>query len=202
MKKTLFLMLGVLLSFSLAQAILPSFGIKGGVNMAKYVGSDAGSTDMKMGIAAGAFACVDLIALKVQPEILFSQKGAKEEYNVLGIPTSVSNTLNYIEVPILVKFSFGKIIVPSIYAGPSFGMLLSANAKATAVGMSYSEDIKDYINSTDLGLVFGAEVKLPVKLSAEARYNLGLSKVPKEVSGIQADVKNSTISLMLGYYLF
>lgn len=194
MKKTLFLMLGVLLSFSLAQAILPSFGIKGGVNMAKYVGSDAGSTDMKMGIAAGAFACVDLIALKVQPEILFSQKGAKEEYNVLGIPTSVSNTLNYVEVPILVKFSFGKIIVPSIYAGPSFGRLLSASVDGI--------DVKDFYNGTDLGLIFGAEVKLPVKLSAEARYNLGLSKVPKEVSGIQADVKNSTISLMLGYYLF
>lgn len=202
MKKLLFLSLAVLLSFGLAHALLPSFGVKGGVNLAKYAGSDAGTNDYKMGAVGGAFACLDLIAIKIQPELLFSQKGAKQEYTVLGVPTTVSNTLNYVEIPVLLKFSFGKIIVPSIYAGPAFGTLMSATAKIEAGGLSASGDIKDQLNGTDLGLVFGAEVKLPVKLSVEARYNMGLSKVPKEVLGVQPDVKNSTVSVMLGYYMF
>lgn len=207
MKKAFLLFMVTALTFSLAHALLPSFGIKGGVNMAKYSGSDAGDNDYKMGVVGGAFACLDLIALKVQPELLFTQKGAKEEgtMDVLGTPVSysASTTVNYVEVPILAKFSFGKIIVPSIYAGPAFGILMGANAEATVGGTSSgSVDVKDAFNSTDIGLVFGAEVKLPVKLSIEARYNMGLTDAPKEILGVQPDVKNSTISVMLGYYIF
>lgn len=207
MKKTLFLALAVLLSFSLAHALLPSFGIKGGVNMAKFTGGDAGSTDYKLGGVGGAFVCLDLVALKIQPELLFSQKGAKEEgqIDLFGTVYSykASATNNYIEIPVLAKFSFGKIIVPSILVGPSLGLLMSANAEAEIGGVSSgSVDVKDAYNSTDLGLVIGAEVKTPAKLSVEARYNMGLSKVPKEISGVQPDVKNSTFSVMLGYYIF
>lgn len=207
MKKTLFLALVTLLSFGLAHALLPSFGIKGGLNMAKYNGSDAGSNDYKLGAAGGAFVCLDLIALKIQPELLFSQKGAKEEGTIDLFGTLVSysgsTTVNYVEIPVLAKFSFGKIIVPSIYAGPSFGMLMSANAEMEFGGVSSgSVDVKDAYNSTDVGLVFGVEVKTPAKLSIEARYNMGLTSVAKDLGGTSFDVKNSTASLMLGYYIF
>jgi hypothetical protein len=202
MKKLLFLSLAVLLSFGLAHALLPSFGVKGGVNMATYAGTDANITGVtktsKMGLGAGAFVCLDLIAIKIQPEVLFSQKGAK--YEVSG--ASYTQSLSYVEVPVLLKFSFGKIIVPSVYAGPAFGTLMSAKQTGEMAGVSISGDIKDQLNGTDLGLVFGAEVKLPVKLSVEARYNMGLSKIPKAISGVQPDVKNSTVSVMLGYYMF
>jgi hypothetical protein len=208
MKKLLFLALAVLLSMNMAHALLPSFGVKGGLNMAKYSGSDAGTTDYKMGIAGGAFVCLDLIALKIQPEMLFSQKGAKEKGSIGGVSYSGSVTANYVEIPVLAKFSFGKIIVPSVYVGPAFGMLMNANAEVTLGGVSSgSVDVKDAYNGTDLGLVFGAEVKLPVKLSVEARYNMGLKTIAKEYTNalgqtVKPDVKNSTVSVMLGYYLF
>jgi hypothetical protein len=207
MKKLLLVSIAVLFTVGMAHALLPSFGIKGGLNMAKYTGSDAGSTDYKMGVAGGAFVCLDLIAMKLQPELLFSQKGAKEEgtIDILGTPVnySASTTANYIEIPVLAKFSFGKIIVPSIYAGPSLGMLMSATGEAEFGGVSSgSVDVKDAFNSTDLGLVFGIEIKTPAKLSIEARYNMGISSVAKDIAGTSFDVKNSTASLMLGYYLF
>lgn len=190
MKKLLFLALVVMLSFGMAHAILPSFGVKGGVNMAKLTGSDAGDNDYRMGAVGGAFACIDLIALKVQPELLYSQKGAK--YELFG--ATLNEKHDYLEVPVLFKFSFGKIIVPSIYAGPALGYLMKAE-----LSNGGSLDIKDELKTTDLGLVFGAEVKTPAKLSVEARYTMGMSTVDKDGD---FTVKNSAISVMLGYYMF
>ena len=98
----------------------------------------------------------------------------------------------------LIKFPLGKIVVPSIYAGPSFGMLMSADVEGV--------DVKDAVMSSDLGLVFGVDVKTPIKLTVDARYNLGLMTTAKEFEFLgvtyNPDVKNSTISLMVGYALF
>ena len=205
MKRIIITLLAVVLVSAVAGNLSAqglSFGIKGGINMAKYTGSDAGSNDMKMGGVGGAFACVDLVALKIQPELLFSQKGAKGSETLFGTAYTVTNTANYVEIPMLLKYSFGAVIVPSIYVGPSFGILMSATTKVEGGGISASADSKDAFNSTDLGLVVGAEVKTPMKLSVEARYEMGLSKVSKELLGVQPNVKNSTISVMVGYYIF
>jgi hypothetical protein len=201
MKRIIITLLAVMLVSAMAGNISAqglSFGIKGGINMAKYSGSDAGSTDMKMGGVGGAFACFDLVALKIQPELLFSQKGAKA--TDAGI--TLTTTENYLEIPVLLKYSFGAVVVPSIYVGPSFGMLMSANASVSGGGYSGSGDIKSLLNSTDLGLVIGAEVKTPMKLSFEARYTMGMSNVYKEIYSVQPNIKNSTISVMVGYYIF
>ncbi len=158
--------------------------------MSNIVGSDAEGFESKMGAVGGAFLCLDLIALKLQPEVLYSQKGA--QFDLLG--TTIKEKHEYVEVPVLVKFSFGKIIVPSIYAGPALGYLMKAE-----LSNGGSVDIKDNIKSTDLGLVLGAELKTPAKISVEARYTMGMSTVDKEGD---FTVKNSAISVMLGYYMF
>jgi hypothetical protein len=171
-----------------------SLGIKGGVNMAKFTGADAGTNSMKTGLVGGAYATIDLMFVNIQPEVLFSQKGAT--YEVLGL--SLDQNLNYVEIPVLIKFPLGKIVVPSIYAGPSFGMLMSADIEGI--------DVKDAFVSSDLGLVFGVDVKTPIKLTVDARYNLGLQTTAKEYELLgqtyNPDVKNSTVSLMVGYGLF
>jgi hypothetical protein len=205
MKRIIITLLAVVLVSAMAGNLSAqglSFGIKGGINMANYSGSDASGAKMKMGGVGGAFACFDLIAIKIQPELLFSQKGAKASGDILGTAVTYTNTANYVEIPVLLKYSFGIGIVPSIYVGPAFGMLMSATAKVEGGGYSGSADSKDALNSTDLGLIIGAEVKTPMKLSVEARYEMGLSKVPKEILGYQPNIKNSTISLMVGYYIF
>jgi len=128
-----------------------------------------------------------MVFLNIQPEILFSQKGAT--YEVFGI--SIDENHNYLEIPVLFKFPLGKVIVPSVYVGPSLGMLMSADIEGI--------DIKDGLKSTDLGLVFGMDVKTPVKLTIDARYSMGLTSI--DDSGTY-NVKNSAISLMVGYAIF
>lgn len=205
MKKisVLLLLLG-LGSMALAQGI--SFGIKGGLNLSNLSGSNIGNSSYKTGMVGGAFATIDLMALKVQPELLYTQKGAKYE----TLFASATAQFDYLEVPVLLKYSFGAIIVPSILIGPSFGIPVKGSVEQT-----YFLVITDYTSSDstvtvdvkkdlgpDLGLVFGAEIKTPFKLSVEARYTLGLSKIYKEVAGSQLDIKNSNISLMVGYSVF
>lgn len=156
-----------------------SLGIKGGLNMASIIGADAGSPNMKSGLVGGTYAAIDLMFVDIQPEVLYSQKGVKQDVTV---------HYNYLEIPVLFKFPLGKIIVPSIYTGPYFGMLINANIEGV--------DIKDGLKSNDLGLVFGVDVKTPLKLSVDARYTMGLTSF--DDAGVY-DVKNSVISLMIGY---
>ena len=199
MKKTILVLLALItaLVFNLPQYCSAqglSLGIKGGLNMAKFTGADAGPNSMKTGLVGGAYATIDMVFLNIQPEVLFSQKGAT--YELLGL--SIDQNLNYVEIPVLIKFPLGKIVVPSIYVGPSFGVLMSADIEGF--------DIKDAVVSSDLGLVFGVDIKTPIKLTVDARYNLGLMTTAKEYEILgqtyNPDVKNSTISLMLGYGLF
>ncbi|MBU1356011.1 MAG: PorT family protein, partial [Candidatus Edwardsbacteria bacterium] len=195
--KLILLVLVTVMVFSLPQYCSAqglSLGIKGGLNMANFTGADAGTNSMKTGLVGGAYATIDLMFVNIQPEVLFSQKGAT--YEVLGL--SIDQNLNYVEIPVLIKFPLGKIVVPSIYVGPSFGMLMSADIEGI--------DVKDAVVSSDLGLVFGVDVKTPIKLTVDARYNLGLQTTAKEYEFLgqtyNPDVKNSTISLMVGYGLF
>jgi hypothetical protein len=181
----------------LAQGI--SFGLKGGMNMSNLSGSDISNSSSRIGLVAGGFATLNLMFVKVQPEILYSQKGAKYETP----SASITASYDYLEIPILLKRSFGAIVVPSIFLGPSVGLSMNAENEYidALTGNTTIEDVK--INmGPDIGLVVGAEIKTPVKLSVEARYTMGLSKIFKEESVTPSDAKNTAISVMIGYSLF
>ncbi|MFA4948297.1 MAG: porin family protein, partial [Candidatus Krumholzibacteriia bacterium] len=91
------------------------FGVKGGLNMANITGDDAEGTLMKIGGLGGVFISYDITEIfAVQPEILFSMKGTKEDFE----GTDVSTSLNYIEIPLLLKVNLPTegAIKPSLYA--------------------------------------------------------------------------------------
>ncbi len=62
--------------------------------------------------------------------------------------------LNYLTIPIMANWHFGKNRRWNMHFGPYFGMLLSAN--------NGSQDVKDLFNSSDLGFDFGIGYKLPI----------------------------------------
>jgi hypothetical protein len=193
MKKLLVLLLLLGLgSMALAQGL--TIGVKGGLNMASITGADAGSPVIKSGLIGGAYATIDLMFVNIQPELLYSQKGFKQEE--AGI--TLTGHYDYLEIPVLLKFPLGKIIVPSIYIGPSFGLLSGASWEALGIEL----DVKDYTEGSDLGFVFGVDLKTPVKLTLDARYTMGLKTVSKEILGVTPEWKNSVISVMVGYALF
>jgi len=166
-------------------------GVKVGLNMAKASGGDApDDSKMYMGFAVGGFmtyAFSDMFA--VQPELQYTMKGNKVE---VGDET-YKTKLSYIEIPILAKvmLSGGEKIKPSFYAGPGIGFLMSAKNE--------DEDIKDYMKSTDLGLIGGVGVDYLMgahKITFDLRYEAGLTKL--DDTEAKADIKNSCISILVG----
>lgn len=174
------------------------FGIKGGVNFANTGGVDAlAGSKALTGFAAGGYLEFNVPFLfTIQPEVLYSQKGFTAEQNVLGYDVKATGHFNYLEIPVLLKFSLPvPIVKPSLYAGPAMGILLSAKEKAEVTGLATQEsDVKDSTASTDWGFVIGASANIAV-ITVDIRYTMGVATLDK--SG-QTKVFNRVFSIMVG----
>jgi len=131
-------------------------------------------------------------------------KGAKAEREILGETLKLTTKVNYLEIPVLAKLSIPTkgTVKPSLFVGPSLAIKLSSKAKWEYAGESEEEDIEE-LKSTDFGLVFGGGVDFALgqgKLTIDARYTLGLTKVGEPEEGEEeVDMKNGAISIMVGY---
>lgn len=172
MKKILFAVLLAVTAVAGANAQV-ALGIKGGLNFANVDVSDA-SPDSKTGYHFGAFAEIGMGGIAVQPELLFSTKGA-DKFD-----------LSYLEIPILLKKNFAKVL--NIHLGPQFGILTKAESDGT--------DVKDFLKSSDISGVIGAGVNLPMGLVGGARYVLGLSDIN---DGLGSKIKNKTFQIYVGW---
>ncbi len=185
MKKLAIILVLLLATSAFAQGL--SFGVKGGVNYATLSGDDVEDAEWKLGFAAGAVAAFDVMdMLVIQPEVLYSMKGAESE--------GESFDLTYIDIPVLLKYAIPMegMVAPNLFVGPLLGILLSADAAG--------EDVKDQLKSMDYGVVFGAGVDFDLgtgKVTIDARYNLGLASI--DDSGADWDIKNSGMSAYVGY---
>lgn len=192
MKKRL-LVLSLLTVFALGvQAQKARIGVKGGFNFANLDLSGSLSnlveTQTKTDFHIGAYGEFGLGGFALQPEFLFSTKGAKLEFPLLGV--SGKTNLTYIEIPILLKKSFAKVL--NVHLGPQFGFLVAAKNLE-------GDDIKEQFKETDLSAIFGVGVDLPGGLGAGARYALGLSNI-NDTDEITA--KNKTFQVYVSYRLF
>lgn len=207
MKKFCALSLMVLSAIFLApQAEAAIFGVKAGLNFAnmniKPVEPDMPDFKNLTGPAGGIFFSFGIGPLSIQPEVLYSRRGMMYEDSFELETYKMELFLDYIEVPLLVKFSFIPVgpIKPVIFAGPSFGYLVKAKGKYTESGTSVTEDLKDEFKSTETAAVFGVGVdfKLPViKLTVDARYHLGISNIAEETYW-EGTAKNKGFSVMVG----
>ncbi|MBW8522677.1 PorT family protein [Chryseobacterium chendengshani] len=196
------------------------FGIKAGMNVAS-LSDDAGLEDQKskIGFNAGVFASIPLAeSFSIQPEILYSQYGAKientDEFTVLGTTTrnveSYSTNLDYITVPVMFQYNF----VPNFYveAGPEFGFLISAKNKGdrnttvttgsnvSTSSSSYTEDIdKDNLNTFNFGVGIGAGYYFTDNIGITARYVAGVTDVAKDRPSGSDAVRNNTFQVGLAY---
>ncbi len=177
MKKVVFSLLMICLTFSVQSQISVKFGVKGGLNVSKIVGSATSlgmvSPDSKE-LTSGHFGLMARVKvlglLAVQPEVLYSMQGTTYEGKIGPLQFSHDLKTNYVQVPVMVKFYplFGF----NIQAGPQFGYLVSAKMD--------DEDIKDQLNKNAFAFNVGAGLDLPFGLGVDARYSIGLSDVFKE----------------------
>jgi len=196
------------------------FGVKAGMNVAS-LSKDAGLEDQKskIGFNAGVFATIPVAeSFSIQPEVLYSQYGAKienvDEFTVLGTTTrnveSYSTHLDYITVPVMFQYNF----VPNFYveAGPEFGFMLSAKNKGdrtttvttgsntTTSSASYTDDIdKDNLNKFNFGIGLGAGYYFTDNIGVTARYVAGITDVAKDRPNGSDAIRNNTFQVGLAF---
>ena len=183
----------------------PKIGIKGGVNFSNFVIDDVSDKNAKAGLNLGLFAKLPVSnGVSIQPELLYSSKGAKVSYNNPLLGGEYRFNLNYLELPVLAVFNLGKNF--NIHAGGYAAYLTSANVKAEDNGSSNEElmsfDEKQF-NRFDYGLVGGLGFDIK-NVSIGARYNYGLNQIgEKDQSVLSSEVlrnaKNNNVSFYVGY---
>lgn len=180
-------------------------GIKGGVNFTNLYTDNVESNNVLIGYNAGLFAKLPLSnTFAIQPELLFTTKGAELNYNNAFVNGTSTFKLNYIEVPLLLVINVTKNF--NVHAGPYFAYLVDGKATNNTQGSLF--DIEKNLSNTDynrfdtglaLGVGFDAN-----PISFGVRYNYGLQKVGKErnFSGTNytfPNGKNSVLNLYISY---
>jgi opacity protein-like surface antigen len=171
-----------------------TFGVKAGVNSSTVKDEGAADLDRLLGGIGGVFFGGNITdKVGIQVEGLYSQRGAKDASET---PEFKLRT-NYIEVPVTLNVGGGSGSTRfNLFTGPQVSFLLSAKASSEGVEV----DIKDEVESMDLGWTLGAGLLLNDKFTVDARYTHGLKNMAK--SDLDDDeVKNRTFSVMFGIRL-
>lgn len=166
----------------LASQAHAQFGIKGGINEAVLTGRVGEDATYKTYFHAGVFYEFKVLGpLSIQPEALYSLQGSQ-----LKGATTVTNyttQLNYIQVPLLAKLTFGPVYVE---AGPQFGYLVSANENGTVQVRNTSGNVafRDVDQSatsnykrSDFALCAGVGLKLGSIVRVGGRFVAGLNDI-------------------------
>jgi hypothetical protein len=180
------------------------FGIKGGLNLTTLYSSDVSTSHMKAGFNAGVFAKLPVTrGFSIQPELLYSLKGAKSTYNnfVQGSGEYRFN-LGYIELPVLAVVN----LTPNfnLQAGGYAAYLTNANVKNVNNNgnIEGATDLNaDNFNRWDYGLAGGVGFDIE-HVTLGARYNYGLSKIGKSGSPSEQfaqGMKNAGFSFYIGF---
>ena len=178
------------MAFAFTNAQETKFGVKGGLNITSFSGGNYYDAKSLVGFQVGGFAEIKIIErLSIQPEVLFSTQGAKQEFG----NTDFDTKLNYINVPVLAKFYITKQF--TVEAGPQIGFLVSAK--------NNGNDAKDSFKTFDTGFNFGAGYNFTENVSVGLRYTVGLANIADyEVDNTEQYLdspKNSVLALTLAY---
>ena len=160
-------------------------GAKIGMNVSS-VNGDPDNLDSKTGWVLGATAEVSLTdKFSLQPELLYSQQGAKQRGNFIY-------DLNYISLPVMAKYYIAKGF--SLEAGPQFSFLVKDELISDSNNAaSANTNAENFDFSANLGLGY----QLDNGIFFQTRYNLGLTAISET-----PDVKNGVFQMSLGCLLY
>lgn len=187
---------------SVAAAQNVRFGVKAGPSYTKFRGVDpaqlsSASNAYRLGFHAGVLAEVKVTdTFSVQPELLYSQKGAKNK-----LVSEIYDVFSYLDLPIMVKARLGETGF-FLEGGPQFGYLL----RATSTFMDYSYNVRDSYEKVDVGYAAGLGYQLASGPLLGFRFNGGLTRLNQPIiSGGQIrateNMWNNAFQLYAGYLL-
>lgn len=164
------------------------FGIRGGGIISK---TDFESTspsedpESKIGADLAILAAFPIGGgfLMLQPELHWLQKGYKIPDALTG--DDITSTLNYLELPLLLRVNFGGSIRIFAFAGPSIGYLLDGEISDG----TQTRDAADYLDPIEYSGHLGLGVGLGT-FEVDIRYMAGLSDISDTED--LSDVKNSS----------
>jgi len=198
MEKRLFLVITVLLLFTVSSAAQFQFGagVKGGLNLSTQTttGEGAGvAVRQLIGYNGGVYGNLFITdKIGFQAELAVCSRGSDWD----DVYYNVKDKLTYIDLPLLFKFQ--PLKYANVHVGPSFGYLLSAKQEDKDDGEI--TDIRDWYNSLDVGLAFGAEANLPFRINFTVRYVLGLVSATNDEEYIDP-WRNNFLQFSLGFRL-
>jgi len=202
----LLLVLGAASLASAAPAIDISAGLLLGLNLGKVSG-ETSINDFRPGLSFGGFCNFVLNnVLSFEPEITFTQKGARHSEDLPrgGVVTNSIN-LSYFEIPVLLKISIplgeDSLVRPRIFGGPTVAYMLSAKLKNRYEDFSGSENETATLTDTkkwETGFVVGVGADFDVKggvFRADIRYGQSLATILTN----PPDKKNKVLTIMIGF---
>jgi opacity protein-like surface antigen len=149
----------------------------------------------------------------IKGKLIYDQKGWGNGYVVTQLTTpdgQISNTLagdirsNYLTVPIMANWHFGRRRNWYLHFGPYVGFLMNAKLNPYG-GQGYdggSVDVKNDLNSTDFGLALGIGIKFPisdkVKLFIEDDGQAGIANLIKQTDGSR-NIQSERSSINIGF---
>lgn len=131
----------------------------------------------------------------VKAKVLYDQKGwANGYYTTNNGSVTTDYHLDYVTVPLMADWHFGRTKNWYLNFGPYIGFLLSAKTAAN------NQDVKSYFNGTDAGLDVGIGVKFPVsegvKFFIEINGQGGIANI-NNASG--STFRNSVSAINIGF---
>lgn len=162
-------------------------GLKAGANFTKIDGASL-SKEYKLNYHAGAFIELELNKkIGLQPEFLLSQSEAQIINNgTITYPKS-DFKLNYLNIPILLKYKIGKILVLNV--GPQYSILLNKNDNVINNTVNAFKD-------GDFAMVGGIQLNFKY-LRFYGRYNIGLNNI-NDINSSE-NWKSQQLQLGLGF---
>ncbi len=149
-----------------------NWGVKGGLNMAMETVPGVGSTDMRLGLHIGVFTDIRLDhQFDFRPEMIYSMQGAK----YMMSRYIITEKLDYINVPLMIKIFVNKNRKFSIDFGPQVGFLI--NAKISDGTTTINVYNMDNYNKVYMSLNFGLSYKFNYGWEIGTRDSFGLSQI-------------------------
>jgi hypothetical protein len=198
MKKLSAVLFAIICAASIASAKegAMSYGPKFALNFATESGDNSSYINSSTKFGIGGFVTYGLAdPFALQGEVLYNRKGCS--IPPPGADPTVTVTGSYLDFVALAKYviPLEGDIKPSVFVGPSLGILLSAS---TDQGSTTTDVTKD-VSGADFALVFGAGAAHKMgngSVVFDLRYYLGLSNVHKNSPPSNS---NQIFSITVGY---
>jgi hypothetical protein len=140
--------------------------------------------EAKYGFHGGLFMRVKLLALYVQPELLFASKS--NAYKVTNVTTGtakdVVQNLNKLDIPVMVGLKFGPV---RINGGPAGSLLIGSPKELIS-----DPNLKSSYAKMSIGYQAGVGLDILKKLTIDLRYEGSLKKYQTQIENLAGTTVN------------